>query len=152
MIYRNFVFRLSFTLSRPSVHPDGRNVGDPALGPWRDHQLPVPDVPQHPGRPQVWTLTQFFSVTFLWKLIDLPGGQINDPSSGKHYSLPFLPATPSSASRTLEGLFELTQRPSRALDSPHTLLLELQRYKILPGTARSRNTVKNNWRKPCVFI
>ena len=58
---------------------------------------------------QFWPLTQFFSVSFLWKLIDLPGGQINDPSSGKHYSLPFLPATPSSLSQTL--------------------LPELQRYK-----------------------
>ena len=48
-------------------------------------------------------------------------------SSGKHYSLPFLPATPSSPSRTLEGLFELTLRPSRALDSPRALLPELQR-------------------------
>ena len=35
---------------------------------------------------QVWPPTQFFSVSFLQKLIDLPGGQINDPSSGKHYS------------------------------------------------------------------
>ena len=51
------------------------------------------------------------------------------PSSGKHYSLPFLPATPSSPSRTLEGLFELTRRPSRALDSPCALPPELQRYK-----------------------
>ena len=70
---------------------------------------------------QVWRLTQFFSVSFWWK--------INDPSSGKHYSLPFLPATPSSLSRTLEGLFELTWRPSRALDLLHALLPELQRYK-----------------------
>ena len=46
---------------------------------------------------------------------DLPSRQINDPSSGKHYSLPFLPATPSS--------------PSRTLDSPSALLPELQRYK-----------------------
>ena len=38
----------------------------------------------------------------------------NDPSSGKHYSLPFLPETPLS--------------PSRTLDSPHGLLPELQRY------------------------
>ena len=38
-----------------------------------------------------------------------------------------LPATPSSP--TLEGLFELTRRPSRALDSPRALLPELQRYK-----------------------
>ena len=42
------------------------------------------------------------------EIIELPGRQINDPSSGEHFSLPFLPATPSSPSRTLEGLFELT--------------------------------------------
>ena len=46
-----------------------------------------------------------------WEIIDFPGGQINDPSSENHYSLPFLPATPSSPSRTLEGLFQLTQHP-----------------------------------------
>ena len=44
---------------------------------------------------QVWPLTQYFSVSFLWKIINLPGGQINDPLSGKDFSLPFLPATPS---------------------------------------------------------
>ena len=47
----------------------------------------------------------------------------------KHYSHPFLPATPSSPSRTLEVLFELTRRPSWTLDSPRALLTELQRYK-----------------------
>ena len=46
-----------------------------------------------------------------------------------HRGNTILPATPSSPSRTLEGLFELTGRPSRALDSPHALLPELQRYK-----------------------
>ena len=35
----------------------------------------------------------------------------------------------SSKSQTLEELFELTWRPSRALDSPRALLPELQRYK-----------------------
>ena len=59
----------------------------------------------------------------------MPRGQINDPSSGKHYSVPFLPAAPSSPSQTLEGLFELTRRPSWALDSPRVLLPELQRYQ-----------------------
>ena len=51
------------------------------------------------------------------------------PFSGKHYSLLFLPATPSVLSWTLEGLFELTWHPSWALDSPCALLPELQRYK-----------------------
>ena len=64
-------------------------------------------------RNQVWPLTNFFLFPFCenhwfaWT-----------PHRGEHYSLPFLPATPSSPSRTLEGLFELTRRPSRALDSP----------------------------------
>ena len=61
-----------------------------------------------------------------------PNRYNNDPSLGK-YLLLFLPATPSSPSRTLEGLFELSQVsqlcPSRALDSPRALLPELQRYK-----------------------
>ena len=67
-----------------------------------------------------------FSVSCLWKTIDLPGGQINDSSLGKYFSLLFLPATPSSPSRTFEGLFEPRQRSSRALDSPNA---ERQRYK-----------------------
>ena len=48
-------------------------------------------------------------------LLDLPEGQINDPLSGKYFSLPFLPATPSS--------------PSQTLDSPFALPPELQIYK-----------------------
>ena len=56
----------------------------------------------------------YFCFLFV-KIIDLPGGQINDPLLGKHHSLPFLPATPSS--------------PSWALDSLCALLPELQRYK-----------------------
>ena len=51
---------------------------------------------------QVWPLTQFFPVSFLKNIIDLPGGQINHPSSGKHLYLPFLKATPLSPSQTLE--------------------------------------------------
>ena len=48
-------------------------------------------------------------------------------SSGKHFSLPFLPAAPSSPSQNLERIFELTQCPSRARDLPRVLLLEIQR-------------------------
>ena len=51
------------------------------------------------------------------------------PSSGKFFSLLFLPATPLYPSRTLAGLFEMTQHSSRALDSPDELLPELQRSK-----------------------
>ena len=38
----------------------------------------------------------------------MPGRQINDPLSGKCYSLLFLPATPSSLSQTLKGLTTAT--------------------------------------------
>ena len=54
---------------------------------------------------------------------------INDPSLGKHHTLPLLPATPLSPSRTLKGFFELTRHPSRALNLLCALLLELQRNK-----------------------
>ena len=60
---------------------------------------------------------------------DLPAGQINGPTSGKYYSPLFLQATPLSPFWILEGLFKLTWRLSRALDSPRALLPELQRYK-----------------------
>ena len=73
---------------------------------------------------------------------------------GENYSLPFLPATPSSPSRTLEGLFELTGRPSRALNSPRALLPELQRYKDtvrcavlgaeVPGLRQDSRTTDSN--------
>ena len=60
--------------------------------------------------------------------MELPGGQINDPLSGKYILNPFLPATPSTLPLTLARI-ELTRRPLRACNSPCVLLLELQRYK-----------------------
>ena len=67
----------------------------------------------------------------IFKKLDLPRGQTNEPSLGKRQSPPFLPATPLSPSGTLEGL---TQRPSRAVDLPLTLLPEIQRdSKTPPG-------------------
>ena len=54
---------------------------------------------------QVLALTQLFSVCFfLQKIYDLPAGQINYPCIDE-CSLLFLPATPSSLSGTLGGLF-----------------------------------------------
>ena len=46
-----------------------------------------------------------------------------------HWGNNILRITPSSPSRTLKGLFELTRRHSQALDSPRALFPELQRYK-----------------------
>ena len=45
--------------------------------------------------------------------------QINNPLSGYYLSLLFLPATSSSPSWTLIGLFEPTLRPSKVLLLPH---------------------------------
>ena len=44
-----------------------------------------------------------------WKMV-------NFTLSGKRHSLLFLSTTPSCPSRTLGGLFEITRRPSRALE------------------------------------
>ena len=78
------------------------------------------------------------------------------PLRGWYLSLPFLPATPSSPSRTLEGLFELAHRPSRAFDLPRALLPVLQRYQNTVGRASlapwSQDTVKINWRKPWLCV
>ena len=65
-----------------------------------------------PGDPrQVWPLTHFRSVCFLFKKkLDLRGTQINDHLEGC-CPLLFLPQTPSSQSRTHEGPSELTRRP-----------------------------------------
>ena len=53
--------------------------------------------------------SSIFQFSFLQKIIDLLGGQINDPLSGKHFYLLFIPeATPESQSRTRRGLIELT--------------------------------------------
>ena len=59
----------------------------------------------------------FLLFPFYKKIIDMPGGQINDPLSGKDISLPFLPEKPLSPFQTIEGLFELTRHPLRALKS-----------------------------------
>ena len=53
----------------------------------------------------------------------------DDPSLRKDSFLSLHPATSLSLSQTIKGLFELTWRPSRALDSPCALLPKLQRYK-----------------------
>ena len=56
----------------------------------------------------------FFSVSFFFikmkRSLNWTGGQINDPWSGKTFSLPFLPETPSSPSQTLKGFLEVTRR------------------------------------------
>ena len=67
--------------------------------------------------------------------------------SGKYFSLLFLPATPSSLSRTLEGLFELIHCPSRTLDLPHVLLPEIQRNKGIIRWAAQGAEVSGHFQK-----
>ena len=50
---------------------------------------------------------------------------LNNPLSGKHFSLWFLSATPLSLSWTLDGLCELARWPLRTLALPRALLLKL---------------------------
>ena len=61
-------------------------------------------------------------------MTDLLSWQINDPSSRKYFSLLFLSPTPLSPFRILEGLFELTLHPPRALNLASYVSLDLQRY------------------------
>ena len=51
--------------------------------------------------------SQILGVPDRGKNIDLPEGQINEPSSGKFFSLLFLPTSPSSPSWTLKRAFWL---------------------------------------------
>ena len=64
----------------------------------------------------------------------MPERQINWPIIKEHFAI-FRSSQllPHLSLPTLKGLFELTQRPSRALNWPRALLPELQRYK---GTVR----------------
>ena len=52
---------------------------------------------------QVWPLTQFYSVSFSCKIIDLPGGQINDPLSGKNFLSSASQQLPCLCLRPLKG-------------------------------------------------
>ena len=81
------------------------------------------------SRPGLATISIFFCFLYVKKSLICLEGKIMTPHWGKHFSLPFLPATPLSPSRTIEVLFELTRRPSRPLNSPRALLPELQRYE-----------------------
>ena len=91
----------------------------------------------------------------LFKTDRKKGGQSGkNPLLGNQYSLPFLPATPTSASQTLKVPFEPTLRTSRALDSQHAFLLETHKYSTRrpSGALRSRlqarisqDTVKKNY-------
>ena len=58
---------------------------------------------------QFWSPSQFFSVGFFEKILELPGGQINVPSPEENIVLIYFSLQLSSRSRTFEGLFELTQ-------------------------------------------
>ena len=66
----------------------------------------------------------FLALTFLNRIEKKKASQVKIPLLGKQYSLPFLPATPTSAFQTLKGPFELTLRTSRAFGSPHAFLPE----------------------------
>ena len=66
------------------------------------------------------------------------------PSRRGYCSLLFLLVNPLSLSQTLDGLFQLTCHPSRALNLTSVLLSELQRFKVVlqvrPGFRREKLT------------
>ena len=84
----------------------------------------------HPDTPGLANKS-FFAVSFLKKkIINLPRGQINDPSLRKHFSLPFLPATPCLHLGPLKGF--LSQYG--ALQGPSTRLMRCVRNYRDTGT------------------
>ena len=66
-------------------------------------------------RQQVSSLAQCFYVHFLWKNIGLPVGQINEPFVWWKNIVLFCSFQHLNLSRNLEGLYDLTRHPSRAL-------------------------------------
>ena len=84
-------------------------------------------------------INYYFSGYFLVKI----------PCQGNTFLFCFSP--PSSPSGTLEGLFELTQRPSRALNLPRALLPELKINNdtiVRCAAPGDQDTVKNTSCKP----
>ena len=71
------------------THPNGSLVSKII-----SEKIAEPEEKKSKGEVQVQPQTQFLTVSFMWKIIDLPWGQINDPSLGKHFSLPFFQETP----------------------------------------------------------
>ena len=75
---------------------------------------------------------------------------------GKYFSLLFLATTPLSLSQTLQGLFELTWRPSRSLILPCVMLLELQRnndtFRCPTLGMEVSGHCPNSWRKPWLCL
>ena len=76
----------------------------------------------------------------------------------RHYSLPFLPATPLSPSQTLEGFFWADMA---AFKGPHlascigsgAIEKQGQRHVCRARHRSPRTLSKNNWRKlDCVFV
>ena len=63
----------------------------------------------------------------------MPEGQINDPSQGKYFSLPFLPSPPSSPFWTLEGPFEQTRLLQGLSTRPMPCFLSYRETKTPSG-------------------
>ena len=66
---------------------------------------------------------------------------------GKHFSLSILPATPSARTRTLEGLFQVTQCHLRALNLTSCVASgtsEVRGHRHVCCANQYQDTVKNN--------
>ena len=129
-------------LQLPQAAPDHVPHGAPApdqWGTWGSGTPTSPDIRSftHPSGPcnqspplplcRSGHQLNFFLFPFCEKsMICLEGKSMTPHRGNTTHSLPFLSATPSSPSQTFGGLFDLTRRPSRALDLPCALLPELQ--------------------------
>ena len=81
-------------------------------GPEGDNDLPdLRESLKNRGQ-QVWPITVFL-FPFCKKIIDLPGEHF---AGEMYFSPPFPLATTLSLPRTIEGLYEITRHPSRALN------------------------------------
>ena len=127
------LIRQAFLLSSVVFFVKMKALGDDAGGSWNHFiilQLPPPPPWVPVGRAvwmcaawcQVWSPTQIFMFPFCEK-------SLHSMTLVREILFSSVPCTNSRVSSwTLEGLFELTQRPSRDLNSPRALLQELQRY------------------------
>ena len=91
-------------------------------------------------------LTHFFLFALCWKSIDCLKGKLMTPHQGWRCSLSFLPATPLSQSQTLEGHFELTRRPSTALNLNASVACETLEIQVERCATPDMKVAGHSWK------
>ena len=75
-------------------------VGLLPVNPSKPHKQITGSINLHFSFPIFFSIVKREGAQIGQKIINLPGGQMNDPLLRKYFSLPSLPTTPSSPSRT----------------------------------------------------